>query len=291
MDPIVWKSRPKLRDPVLVCAFNGWNDAGEAASAALGLILADFGGNEVAEIDPEEFFDFTAVRPTIRLVEGRTRVVEWPSNTFHAAHVPAAEHDLLLMRGTEPSLRWRAFNEAVISVAEEVGVKMVVTLGALLADVPHTRPVGITGISSDEALVQELGFQRSSYEGPTGVVGALHHACQQHGMPSASLWASVPHYVAAAPNPKAALALIRAFEGLVGVAIDAAPLEEAAGEYERQVNDAVASDPDVKAFVEQLEERMDDVEPDDLADRLPSADSIARDFQRYLRQRGPDAPN
>jgi proteasome assembly chaperone (PAC2) family protein len=283
MDPIRWKSRPQLRDPVLVCAFNGWNDAGEAASAALGLILGDFGGNEVAEIDPEEFFDFTAVRPTIRLVEGRTRVVDWPANTFHAAHVPAAEHDLLLMSGTEPSLRWRAFNEAIISVADQVGVK--------LADVPHTRPVGITGIASDESLVAQLGFQRSSYEGPTGVVGALHHACQQHGMASASLWASVPHYVAAAPNPKAALALIRAFEGLVGVAVDAAPLEEAAVEYERQVNDAVASDPDVKAFVEQLEERMDDVEAESLPDRLPSADSIARDFQRYLRQRGPDTPN
>ena len=288
MDHIRWKSRPELRDPVLVCAFNGWNDAGEAASAALGLILGDFGGNEVAEIDAEEFFDFTAVRPTIRMVEGEARVIEWPSNTFHAAHVPAAERDLLLMSGTEPSLRWRTFGDAVIRVAEEMGVSLVVTLGALLADVPHTRPVGVTGFSSDEALIAHLGFQRSSYEGPTGVVGALHHACQQRGMASASLWASVPHYVAAAPNPKAALALIRGFEGLVGVAVDAAPLEEAAAEYERQVNDAVASDPEVKAFVEQLEERMDDVVGDSIPDRLPSADSIARDFQRYLRQRGPE---
>lgn len=288
MDPIRWKSRPQLRDPVLVCAFNGWNDAGEAASAALGLILGDFGSNEVADIDPEEFFDFTAVRPTIRLIDGRTRVVEWPSNTFHAAHVPAAERDLLLMRGTEPSLKWRVFTETIIQFAEEMNVELVVTLGALLADVPHTRPVAVTGFASDESLVSHLGFQRSSYEGPTGVVGALHHACQQHGVASASLWASVPHYVAAAPNPKAALALIRGFEGLVGLAVDAAPLEEAAAEYERQVNDAVASDPDVKAFVEQLEERMDDVEDDALPDRLPSADSIARDFQRYLKQRGPE---
>ena len=271
----------------MVCAFNGWNDAGEAATAALSLILGDFGGNEVADIDPEEFFDFTAVRPTIRMVDGRTRVVDWPSNTFHAVHVPSADHDLLLMRGTEPSLRWRAFNEAVIAVAQEVGVKMVVSLGALLADVPHTRPVAITGIASEEALLEPLGFQRSSYEGPTGVVGALHHACQQHGIPSVSLWASVPHYVAAAPNPKAALALIRAFEGVVGLAVDAAPLEEAASEYERQVNEAVNSDPDVKAFVERLEETMDEVS-DSLPDRLPSADSIARDFQRYLKQRGPE---
>ena len=158
MDPIRWKSRPQLRDPVLVCAFNGWNDAGEAASAALGLILGDFGGNEVADIDPEEFFDFTAVRPTIRLVEGRTRVVDWPSNTFHAAHVPAAERDLLLMTGTEPSLKWRAFNEAIIRVAEEVGVELVVTLGALLADVPHTRPVGVTGFASDESLDRPPGL-------------------------------------------------------------------------------------------------------------------------------------
>jgi predicted ATP-grasp superfamily ATP-dependent carboligase len=289
MDPIRWKGRPQLRDPVLVCAFSGWNDAGEAASAALNLILGDFGGNELAEIDPEEFFDFTAIRPTIRMVEGRTRVVDWPSNVFHAAHVPAAEHDLLLMQGTEPSLRWRAFNEAIIRVAEESGVKLVVTLGALLADVPHTRPVAVTGIASDQGLVDRLGFQRSSYEGPTGVVGVLHHACQQHGIASASLWASVPHYVAAAPNPKAALALIRAFEGLVGLAVDAAPLEEAAAEYERQVSEAVASDPDVKAFVERLEETMDEVQADSLPDRLPSADSIASDFQRYLKQRGPDS--
>ena len=288
VDPIRWKSRPQLRDPVLVCAFNGWNDAGEAASAALGLILGDFGGNEVADIDPEEFFDFTAVRPTIRLIDGRTRVVEWPSNSFHAAHVPAAERDLVLMSGTEPSLKWGAFTQAIISVAEELGVELVVTLGALLADVPHTRPVAVTGFASDESLVSHLGFQRSSYEGPTGVVGALHHACQQHGMPSASLWASVPQYGAAAPHPKAALARIRGVAGLVGLAVDAAPLEEAATEYERQVNDAVASDPDVKAFVEQLEERMDDVQDDALPDRLPSADSIARDFQRYLKQRGPE---
>ena len=143
MQDVIWSGRPRLRSPVMVCAFKGWNDAGEAASAAVSFIHQSFDAEDVASIDPEEFFDFTAVRPTIRLVEGRTRVIDWPSNTFHAAHVPAAERDLLLLSGTEPSLRWRAFTEAVITIAEAMGVELVVTLGALLADVPHTRPVAV----------------------------------------------------------------------------------------------------------------------------------------------------
>jgi predicted ATP-grasp superfamily ATP-dependent carboligase len=165
---------------------------------------------------------------------------------------------------------------------------MVVTLGALLADVPHTRPVPITGIGSDPALVAKHGYERSTYEGPTGIVGVLHHACARSGVPSVSLWASVPHYVAAAPNPKAALALIRSFEGVAGVAVDARDLEESSEEYERQVNAAVASDPDVKQFVERLEQTMDEVAEEAPPERLPSADTIAQDFQRFLRQRRPE---
>ena len=287
MDPVVWNERPKLRDPVLVSAFTGWNDAGQAASAAVGFLVDSFDATEVARIDPEEFFDFTAVRPTIRLVEGRSRVIEWPTNVLKAARIPGAERDLLLMQGTEPSLRWRAFNEAIVAVAREMGVRMVVTLGALLADVPHTRPVAITGLASEEGLIERLGFRRSSYEGPTGIVGALHAACADASLPSASLWASVPHYIAAAPNPKAALALLRRFEGLTGVVVDAGDLEEAAGDYERQVSAAVSSDPEVRAFVEQLEETMDEAEDEEPAPHIPSGDSIARDFQRFLRQRGP----
>ena len=175
-------------------------------------------------------------------------------------------------------------------MAQQLGVRMVITIGALLADVPHTRPVGITGIASDQSLLSKLGYGRTNYEGPTGIVGVLHHAFAEAGVPSASLWASVPHYVAAAPNPKVALALVRAFEGTAGVVVDATELEEAAEDYERQVTAAVASDPEVKAFVERLETAMDEVEADEGSEEeLPSADAIASDFQRFLRQRGPES--
>jgi predicted ATP-grasp superfamily ATP-dependent carboligase len=194
----------------------------------------------------------------------------------------------VLLRGAEPSLRWRAFCDVVTDVAQELGAVRVVSLGALLADVPHSRPVAITGIASDGSLVERLGFNRSSYEGPTGIVGVLHSALAGADLPSVSLWASVPHYVAATPNPKAALALIRSFEAVAGVAVDAGELEETAEDYERQVSAAVASDPEVKEFVERLEHAMDEVDDEQLPERLPSADTIARDFQRYLRQRGPE---
>jgi proteasome assembly chaperone (PAC2) family protein len=286
---VIWSERPELHNPVLVCAFKGWNDAGEAASAAVRFMRDHFESTEVARIDPEDFFDFTAVRPTVRLSEGRTREIEWPGNVFTAARVPGAEGDLVILQGVEPSLRWGRFTEGVIEVASELRVRMVVTLGALLADVPHSRPVALTGLASDQALVEKLGFEQTRYEGPTGIVGVLHHACAGAGISTASLWASVPHYVAAAPNPKVALALVRAFEGTVGIAVDAGELEEAADDYERQVSAAVASDPEVKAFVERLETAMDEIEGDTPAEEnLPSAETIARDFQRFLRQRGPE---
>ncbi len=273
----------------MVCAFRGWNDAGEAASTAVSFINDRFDASEVARIDPEEFYDFTAVRPTVRLSEGLTREIDWPLNTVWAAPVPGAEGDLVTFRGVEPSLRWRRFTDTIVSVAQALDVRMVITIGALLADVPHTRPVGITGIASDASLLARLGYERTSYEGPTGIVGVLHHALAEAGLESASLWASVPHYVAAAPNPKVALALVRAFEGTAGVVVDATELEQAAEDYERQVTAAVASDPEVKAFVERLESAMDEVQGDEEAEeRLPSADTIASDFQRFLRQRGPD---
>lgn len=276
----------------MVCAFKGWNDAGEAASAALSYIRGSFEARDVADIDPEEYFDFTAVRPTVKLVEGSTREIEWPENTFSVAPVPGAEGDLVMLQGVEPSLRWRRFTDEVITAARDLDVRMVITLGALLADVPHSRPVAITGIASDEVLVKRLGFEPPSYEGPTGIVGLLQRACADAGLPAVSLWASVPHYVAAAPNPKVALALVRAFEGTAGLAVDGAELESAAEDYERQVTAAVASDPEVKAFVERLETQLDEDAAENPPDegKLPSADTIASDFQRFLRQRGPGGP-
>jgi proteasome assembly chaperone (PAC2) family protein len=285
MEHVEWLEPVELRNPALVCSFKGWNDAGEAASAALGFLIDSFDAVEVARIDPEEFYDFTAVRPTVRLADGLTRTIEWPANTLHAARIDGAENDLLLFQGVEPSLRWRRFTNTVLDLASELGAQSVVTLGALLADVPHTRPVPMTGICSTEALVERFGFTQSNYEGPTGMVGVLHHASVQRGMRAVSLWASVPHYVAAAPNPKAALALIRSFEGVAGVAVDALDLETSADEYERQVSAAVATDPDVKSFVERLEQTLDEVQDEPDPDDIPSAESIASDFQKFLRQR------
>jgi predicted ATP-grasp superfamily ATP-dependent carboligase len=288
MQPLVWESRPDgLRAPALVCAFTGWNDAGDAASAAIQFLGASLGATRFATIDPEEFYDFQATRPKVSLVDGRTRRIAWPEVEIYAARVPRAPRDLVLLAGAEPSMRWRSFSRLVVDLAEALGTQMVVTLGALLADVPHSRPVPITGLSSDDALVQRLGLPGSSYEGPTGIVGVLHSACQEAGMPTASLWASVPHYVAAAPNPKAALALVRKLESLVGVTVDASELESAAGDYERQVSLAVQSDPEVQRFVERLEEAAEEEEPALRPQDLPSGDVLAREFQRFLRQRGP----
>src|SRR4051794_40646869 len=286
---VEWQDHPQLRNPIIVCAFKGWNDAGESASAAVQFLCESFGANPLATIDPEEYYDFTAVRPTVRLIEGSARAIEWPENSFHAAHVPAADCDLIMLRGVEPSLRWKSFCSHVSEVAQAMGVRMIVTLGALLADVPHSRPVGITGLASTQGLVERLGFERTSYEGPTGIVGVLHSTCANAGIDSVSLWAPVPHYVAATPNPKAALALVRGFEGIAGIVVDATQLETAAEDYDRQVTAAVATDPDVKAFVERLEEMADEMsEEEGEPEQIPSGDVIAREFQRFLRQRGPE---
>jgi len=292
MQPLIWEHRPDgLRAPALICAFTGWNDAGDAASAGLQYLGASLQATRFARIDPEDFYDFQATRPKIKFVEGRTRSIEWPEVEVYAAHVPRAPRDLVLIQGAEPSMRWRSFCRLIVDLAEALGTQLVVTLGALLADVPHSRPVPITGFSSDEVLTRRLGLQQSGYEGPTGIVGVLHSACQEAGLPSASLWASVPHYVAAAPNPKAALALVRKLESLVGVSVDAEELERSATDYERQVSLAVQSDPDVQAFVERLERAAAEEEEEIAPQDLPSGDVIAREFQRFLRQRGPGQPD
>jgi proteasome assembly chaperone (PAC2) family protein len=285
MQPLRWERRPDgLRAPALVCAFKGWNDAGESATKALSYMGASLDATRFAVIDPEEFVDYQATRPSVRLIDGLTRKIEWPEFEVYEALVPRAPRDLVLLSGPEPASRWRAFCRQVIDLAEALGVQMVVTLGALLADVPHTRPVSLTGMASDEVLIERLGLQPPTYEGPTGIVGVLHAACVEAGMPAASLWAAVPHYVAVVPNPKGALALLRRLESLVGVTVDGSELEAAAVEYDRQVSRAVELDPEVQAFVERLE-RAADEEAGDPGD-LPSGDVLAREFQRFLRQRG-----
>src|ERR1700684_4041573 len=255
MQPLQWEHRPDgLRAPALICAFKGWNDAADAASSAIQFVGTALGAERFATIDPEEFYDFQATRPRVKMVDGQAREIVWPAVELFEARVPRAPRDLILLSGSEPSFRWRTCSKLVVELAEVLGTQLVVTVGALLADVPHTRPVSVTGLASDPSLVSRLGLSNSSYEGPTGIVGVLHAPCQQNGLPSASLWAAVPHYIAAAPNPKASLALVRKLEGLVGVAVDASELELASADYERQVNLAVQSDPDVQAFVERLEQ-------------------------------------
>ena len=286
MDPVIWEDDPpRLRSPVLVCAFAGWNDAASAATSALEAVAASLESQVAARIDPEEFYDFQVNRPTIRLVEGQTRQIDWPANTVLALNVTAAERDLALLSGVEPNVRWRSFAEAIITVAERLEVEMVITLGALLADVAHTRPVPITGLASDPELVERLGLSRSTYEGPTGIVGVLHDACRRRGMTSASLWAAVPHYVAAVPNPKAALALLRRLEGLTGIAVEASELEDATERFEEQVDRAVEANPEIEELVRNIEASQE--EEFELGQEV-SADDIAQEFQRFLRQRGKD---
>jgi len=286
MQPLIWEHRPDvLRAPALVCAFTGWNDAGDAASSALSFLGNSLKATRFAQIDPEEFYDFQTVRPKVKLVGGATREIVWPAVEIFVARVPRAPRDLVLLGGPEPSMRWRTFTTVIADLAEALGVQLVVSLGALLADVPHSLPVPVSGATSDPALNERLGLRPTGYEGPTGIVGVLHAAVTDRGIPSASLWASVPHYVAAAPNPKAALALLRKLEGLVGVVVDGTELETAAADYERQVGLAVQSDPEVQAFVERLEQMAQD-EREDEAEDIPSGDRLAREFQRFLRQRG-----
>lgn len=287
MDSLRWEGDvPQLRSPILVCTFRGWNDAAASASTALETIAESLDAEPLAEIDSEEYFDFQATRPTITLIEGQARRIDWPRNALTAVRVPAADHDLVLLDGTEPNLRWRTFSETIATAAETLGVEMVVTMGALVAEVSHTLPVPITGLASDEDLVEELDMQRSSYEGPTGIVGVVHDCCRRAGMTSASLWAAVPHYVAAVPNPKAALALLRRLEGLTGVAVDASELEREANSYEEQIGRAIAANPEIEELVERIEAEQVEQLGGEVED-LPSADTIAREFQRFLRQQGP----
>jgi len=288
VETLIWETDPpELRAPILVCSFRGWNDAAGAASTALATVAASLDAELVASVDPEEFFDFQANRPMITLEEGQTRRIDWPANSLIAAEAPSAERDLVLLDGTEPNLRWRGFSEAIANAAERMGVEMVITLGALLAEVSHTLPVPITGLASDDDLVEELDLSRSTYEGPTGIVGVVHDMCRERGMSSASLWAAVPHYVAAVPNPKAALALLRRLEGLTGIAVDASELEDETTDYEEQVGRAVAANPEIEELVTRIEEQQAEQLTEDGTD-LPSADAIASEFQRFLRQRGGD---
>ncbi len=287
--------RPELRKPVLICAFRGWNDGGQGASLSGGYLAKLWEAERFAEIDCEGFYDFQATRPHVSLVDGMTRKIDWPENAFFHAAIPGGDRDAVLLLGVEPSLRWRTFTELVLGLAKDLGVELVVTFGSLLADVPHTRPAPVTGAATDPELVEKLGLEPSRYEGPTGIVGVVHDACREAGIPSVSLWSAVPHYVSLAPSPRAALALVRRFGELLQVEIDLSELEEASQEYSEQVTEAVSTDAETTSYVEELERRVDMLAEED---DLPSGETLAAELTRYLRERdeeddgsdGPDGP-
>jgi proteasome assembly chaperone (PAC2) family protein len=282
MSELIVSSRPELRRPVLVAAFRGWNDGGQGATLGGGFLAKQWEAEPFAEIGPENFYDFQAVRPSVSLEDGLTRRLEWPSNTFLHAPIPGLDRDAVILLGVEPNLRWKTYTSFVLELVQELEVELVVTLGSLLADVPHTRPAPVSAAASDPTLVEELGVEPSRYEGPTGIVGILLDACRQAEVPAVSLWAAVPHYVSLAPSPRAALALCRRLGELLGTDIDVAELEQAAEEYAEQVTEAVASDAETAAYVEELERRVDLMEA---AEELPSGESLAAELTRFLRER------
>ena len=271
---------PELVDPLLVAAFEGWNDAGDAATAAVEHLEQVWGAVPLTELDPEDYYDYQVNRPTVAVSDDGRRQVTWPTTRISYAQLPQVGRDVVLVRGIEPNMRWRQFTGEVLGVCHELGVEMVVTLGALLADSPHTRPVPVTGTSSDEAVARSLHLEPSRYEGPTGIVGIVQDSCTRAGIPALSIWAAVPHYVAQPPCPKATLALLRRVEDVLDIDLPLDDLPERARSWERGVDELAEEDEDVADYVRALEETRDTTE-------LPEAsgDAIAREFERYLKRR------
>lgn len=286
--------RPELERPVLIVAFSGWNDAADAASVTLGTLGSEWESERFGGFDPELFYDFQATRPEIKFDHGSSRKIEWPDNELRYVSKESvggsAGRDAVLISGPEPNYRWHAFAEAIADLAEELGVELVITLGALLADVPHSRPVAVTAIGEDPNLIEGLDVASSTYEGPTGITGVVHAYCASRGLPAVSLWASVPHYLPSVPSAPAALALLESVSGLLGTEVDTSQLEKTAGEYQEQVATAVHQDEDLASYVHMLEERYDsqDDSPHD-EDDLPSGEDLAQELEGFLKnQRGDD---
>ncbi|MGG7574850.1 PAC2 family protein [Streptomyces sirii] len=277
---------PELIDPVMVAAFEGWNDAGDAASAAVAHLDREWKGEVFAALDAEDYYDFQVNRPTVFL-DGGVRKITWPTTRLSVVRVGDANgkgraRDLVLVRGIEPSMRWRSFCNEILGFAHELGVEMLVVLGSLLGDTPHTRPVPVSGVTSDADLASRLDLEESRYEGPTGIVGILQEACTHAGVPAVSLWAAVPHYVSQPPNPKASLALLNRLEDLLDISIPLGELSEDARAWQLGVDQLAAEDSEVAEYVQSLEEARDTAD-------LPEAsgEAIAREFERYLRRRDP----
>ena len=282
--------RPELERPVLIAGFTGWNDAAEAASLAVSTIGEQWGAKRFGGFDGEEFYDYQTTRPQIKLVEGVTRTIEWPENELSATEARVGALDgsgAILLSGPEPNFRWRTFSQAVVDLARELDVRLVITLGALLADVPHSRPVSVAANAQDPSLVDNLGLTASRYEGPTGITGVLHRYCASKNLPSVSFWASVPHYLPSVPSAPAALALMQSLSNLLGTSFDTAHLESSSEDYQRQVSVAVAQDSDLASYVRTLEERYD-AQTESGERNLPSGDELAKELERFLQEKGED---
>lgn len=273
------------RVTVLLAAFEGWNDAGEAASDSLKYLHELWGGQKVATVDPDEYYDFQFTRPSVRHNTSGARKIKWPTTKIAKASIPGANVDVVFIHGIEPSYKWRAYTAELLAHAASLNVNYVVLVGALLADVPHSRPIPVTATSDDDELRQRLDLEASQYDGPIGIVGVLAELALLAGLPTISLWAAVPHYVAQAPSPKAQLALLNRIEELLQVPFDTHELAEDAQAWERGVDELATEDPEIAAYVRQLEEAKDTAD-------LPEAsgESIAREFERYLKRRGKESP-
>lgn len=271
---------PQLTDPLVIAAFEGWNDAGESATTAVDHLIDAWDAELVATLDPEDYYDFQVNRPRVTVVEGR-RVLEWPTTQVLLARDTPLGRDVVLVRGIEPSIRWRSYVAELLGFALAHDVTLMVTLGALLADVPHTRPIPVSVTSEDPDLREVHDIERSTYEGPSGIVGVLSEESMAAGIPALSVWAAVPHYAGGPPSPKAALAIVSRLEELLGCVIDEGDLGELARAWEYGVDELASSDEEVKEYVEALEEAQDTAD-------LPEAsgDAIAKEFEKYLRRRG-----
>lgn len=287
MDPLSFTTVPTLNRPILVLAFAGWNDAGGSATFAAKFLAQRLAANKFASLDPETFYNFVEQRPQVRLRNGE-RDILWPANEFSYARDARLVQDVIIGLGIEPHLRWRTYIDSIMRVVQECHVELVVTLGALLADVAYSRPIRLTGSASDPALAQRLHLSMSRYEGPTGIVGTLNDACKRQGLPAISIWANVPHYIAASPNIKAALALVRRVFTLLDFSADLNDLETAASDFDRRVANVLASDAKVSEYVRRLEERDEDDEEDEEhpsnTDALPSGEELARELEEFLRE-------
>lgn len=276
----VFPNLPELTDPVLVLAFEGWNDAGEAATGALEHLLEIWDSEWLGEMDPEDYYDFSVHRPEATFDEEGRRQVVFPTTRLFLAKPPKSARSIVVMRGIEPNNRWRGFTEDIMNILRELDIRMVVTLGAMLAETPHTRPIPVHSSASDPGLCARYGFEASRYEGPTGIVGIITAACDVIRIPVVSLWAAVPHYYAQPPSPKGTLALIAALENILDIEIPVGDLPEEAHAWETDVDELAADNEDVTGYVHQLETSHDAEAPQET-----SGDEIAKEFERYLRRR------